>query len=289
MIGSEKRVIRALQERGEATRPQLAAATGLSLVTVNHVVAKLSRSGEVRSLGVVPSGGGRPVQLYGINPGHGCHIIIRLAKEGNLLRGELEQLDMTGTLQHHKSANFAYIDSESFDGWLDPIMRRHHIRSITLYTDAPADLKETAYHLQKRYGCKVRTPSCATLLSARKDGELTLCLPDGAEASGAYVHGGKTQSCGTLSLLPLPCNWQEIDHTDRVLLEETVARLLQILICILAPTRICLYTPAWSSRLMERIRYNTSTKMKGKLPAIRFAPLTEDAVLSALREYSVRM
>lgn len=53
-----------LKERGRSTKPQLAAASGLSVVTVNSIMKTLVENGEVEELAAAPSTGGRPAAVY---------------------------------------------------------------------------------------------------------------------------------------------------------------------------------------------------------------------------------
>ncbi len=289
MANAEKRVLRELQARGESTRPQLAAATGLSLVMVNQVIAALSKSGVVSESGESPSGGGRPAKRYKINSGSSMHALIQVEREGNILKGSLEELDLSGRCLRTMAGNFAYVDKESFDGWLDTLTRRHTLRSITLYAMGDLRLPETASHLRKRYGCRVLAPTTAAILSERREGELTLCLPEGAPASCTVYRHGHRQECGDLALLPLPREWQAVTHTDRALQEETVASMLRILTCILSPARICLHTPEWPAKLQERICYNAGIKLKGQLPPVRFVALHTEGLQQALRRFATRI
>ena len=289
MASAEKRILRELQARGEATRPQLAAATGLSLVMVNQVMAGLCRSGAVSPAGETPSGGGRPAKRYRFNIGSQVHALIQVGREGNILKGQIEELDLSGRSIRTMAGHFAYLDTESFDGWLDTLTRRHALHGITLYAESDAPSAEMISHLKKRYACRVQAPGTAAVLSERREGELTLSLPQGSTASCAVYRHGRIQECGDLSLLPLPREWQAVPHTDRAMLEETVANMLRMLTCILSPTRICLHTPDWPGKLKERIRYNAGIKLKGQLPPIRFATLTKEGLQQALRRYATKL
>ncbi len=66
------RMLRALQEQGMASRPQLATMTGLSRATVAALATDLIASGTVEELGTVDEAGaprsGRPAQLLAIHP-----------------------------------------------------------------------------------------------------------------------------------------------------------------------------------------------------------------------------
>lgn len=272
---------------GKATRPQMAAATGLSLVMVNQVVATLCRQGVLQEGAQVASGGGRPALLYKLNSGCKYYALIRLWRNDKLLHARAEELDLSGTPTRHMEADFAYVDIESFDNWLDKLARRHRLSGITLYTDEEIKREETITHLQKRYHCAVQSPTTAALLCEHREGSTTLVLPQGQEASCAHYRNGKIQESGALNLLPLPATWASIDYEDRALVVDTVSRLLQMLICIQQPTRVVLHAPAWAPRLVERIRYNVSAKLKDKLPPLRFVNLTAAAQAENMRRFAL--
>ncbi|MBQ4635487.1 MAG: hypothetical protein IJB64_03545 [Akkermansia sp.] len=287
MASAQERVMQAMKACGEATRPQLASATGLSLVMVNQVVATLCRQGVLQAEAQVPSGGGRPAQQYKLNSGSKFYALIRLWRNDKLLHARTEELNLSGTPTRHMEADFAYVDIESFDNWLDKLAHSHRLSGITLCTDEEIKREETIAHLQKRYHCVVQSPTTAALLCEHKEGSTTLILPQGQEASCAHYSNGKIQESGALNLLPLPATWAGIDYEDRALVVDTVSRLLQIIICIQRPTRVILHAPAWSPRLVERIRYNVSAKLKDKLPPLRFVNLTENAQAESMRKFAV--
>ena len=289
MSPSEQQVLRTIQEYGEATRPQLAVATGLSLVTVNQAVAKLTRGGHLEECGSIPSGGGRPVQLYRFNKHRAYHVLLHIQREGRTLHAQLEEIDLQGSPICHLEGRFAYLDKESFDGWIDSIRHRHRIRSIVLSTGAEILHEELVQHLHARYNCPVHTPSIAAMLAVQHKQSISLCLPDGAPASCAYIHHGHLHECSHLATLPLPCPWEEIPLHDSSMQEEAAARLIQILSCILSPSTIHIHSSAWSPKLVERIRYNASIKLRGKLPGLRFSVLSEDYFQQALRAYAINI
>ena len=274
-----------MQEVQEATRPQLRELTGLSLVTVNSAVEELCRSGELHPGGHIASGGGRPVRVYHYNTLHRQHALFHIRNEGSTWMVKLKLLDLHGTPRKQKEGRFAYIEADSFDGWLDIATARLPLRSITLYFGSETPHQALAEHLRKRYHCPTHTASTAAVLAPQTEGVAVISLPIGQAPTCAIYHGGHVHECGALELLPLPVRWQDLDHSDHTLKEEMVARLLQIICCTLAPQSIYLHTPAWSSRLMERIRYNALTKMRGSLPTIRFVPLTESMLQEALHRY----
>lgn len=286
MTKAEEAVLRAMHERGEATRPQLASATGLSVVSTGKAIASLCRRGEVRQVGEVPSGGGRPVQLYRYNAGYALHALVHIEKNGTLLHCCLELLDLHGTLRHRREADYAYLEQESLDGMLSEALRGRKLRSITLLLPPESEPPGIRAHLEACFGCYVQTPSPAMLLAhTETEGCATICLPQGLPPSCCICRHGHAQECGPLHLLPLPADWATLDYSDSHLVEEVVARLLVIITCTLAPERIKLHTPPFSSRLTERIRYNAATKLRGQLPLLTYHPLQPDSLTHQARAW----
>ena len=276
MTPTEASILRILRTSAEATRPQLAQACGVSLVSINKGVAALTERGELIEVGEVASCGGRPVKVYRLNKDHGHHLLIKTAKEGNILRCTLELLNLMGEPQTQQEVRYGYIDTESLDNRIEHIAAGRQLRSITLFMPPQVASAALTTHLHHQYGCRVYTPSMAGLLTPRKEGTATLCLPLEEAASCAYYRRGKITECGALSLLPAGASWPPPQAEERSLQIETAARIIQILCCILQPQRIRLYTPAWGPRQWERIRYNVGTKLKGAAPPINFIEIPDD-------------
>lgn len=276
-----------MQQRREATRPQLAAASGLSLVTVNKAVAELCLQGVLRLKGTIPSGGGRPVQLYAYNVAHAAGAVFTVRAEQGVLLGTLELADMGGRLLRRDEARFSFLQATSPDDWLDTATRRRRLIGIGLYL--PPTLPETGLcaHLQERYGCPVYPVNAAVGLAENRADTLTLYLPRHAAAEAAVQRKGRMEPCPALHLLPLPAPWEGLDYNDNTLVEEMVSRLLHLLTATHAPARLVLYADFWTERLCSRIRYNLSTKLRGYEPApqLYFRHAQRDYAAAALRGY----
>ena len=89
-------VRRSLKQLVEATRQQLALATGLSTVTVAGALEKLCARGEAREVSLVPSQGGRPSQLYRFNADYAHILVLFTREEGGGDRAYLRALDLYG-------------------------------------------------------------------------------------------------------------------------------------------------------------------------------------------------
>jgi predicted NBD/HSP70 family sugar kinase len=79
---SDEHVLRALMERRQATRAELAVATGLSKPTVSESVRRLSAAGVVVDTGERTTGRGRVGTYYGLPATAGCALVVGIAPEG---------------------------------------------------------------------------------------------------------------------------------------------------------------------------------------------------------------
>ncbi len=286
-----RRILQEMRARGEATRPQLARACGLSLVTVNRLVAKLCTEGELEAVGEVSSGGGRPVQLYRLRCSATWAALLRFTRESaGITACTLELLDPLGSLLRQENARFAHLEEGSLDQWLDGILRhqRRRLLSFTVEAHTAPLPPRLCPHLAARYHCPARRLSAADALAEHKDGSCTLVLRPGSAPLATLWSGGKRHSCAALDLLPLPAHWQELDYSDHTLVEEMVARLLLILSCTLTPDSFVLHGNFWSEKLLRRIRYNLSTKLRDvTLPSLSFRRLSAEATHKALQRLAL--
>ncbi len=280
-----------MRARGEATRPQLARACGLSLVTVNRVVARLCAAGELEPAGEVSSGGGRPVQLYRLRRSGTWAALLRFSRGGNgILKGELELLDPLGELLRQEQARFGHLEEGTLDQWLDGILRhqRRRLLSITVESRNTPLPPALCRHLSARYRCPCRLATLADALCEPREGSCTLVLEPGEPPQASLWQRGERHSSTALELLPLPADWHYLDYSDHTLVEEMVARLLLILTCSLSASRFVLHAPFWSERLQQRIAYNLSTKLRATpLPQLHFRSLTAQLCHNALQHLAL--
>ena len=79
---SDEHVLRALMSTRQATRAEIAAATGLSKPTISESVRRLSASGSVVDTGERTTGRGRVGTYYALPATTGCALVAGLAPEG---------------------------------------------------------------------------------------------------------------------------------------------------------------------------------------------------------------
>lgn len=284
-VNTKEVLIKLMQERMEATRPQLAAAAGLSLVTVNKAVAELCLQGVLRLKGTVASAGGRPVQLYAFNAGYALCAVFQAESEQGYLHGRMDITDMAGRVLRQEEARFALLQEASLDDWLDLATRRRSLYRVLL--DLPHSLPETglAAHLRARYGCSVRRANAAAGLISERPQTMALYLPRHRPPQGCLRRSNELTTCDALHLLPLPTEWELLDYDDHTLTEEMVSRLLHLLTATHSPARFELFADFWTERLQARIRYNLSAKLRGfAVPRLHFRPCTAAQANAAIRQ-----
>ena len=271
-----------MQQQQRATRPQMAAALGLSQVSTNAAVAALEKEGILQPGSRSPSGGGRPVQEYHFNEHYAATALLTATREAHCTQLRCELLNLHGSLIEAKEARFAKLHAESLDEWLDAMARRHRLQRICL---PPGLSDELLQHLRQRHSCPVQEYAEVEALAGKRDHTLTLILRRGESPQGAMRHHSTLAPCPLLHLLPLPADWATLDYADHTLVEEMLARLLQLLTCILAPAHIDLHADFWNDRLISRLRYNLLTKLRGieTPPHLHFASISPEKMLPQLR------
>lgn len=252
-----------MRRMSRATAPGLAGATGLSLVTVHKALRHLCRQGELRRTAERSIRGGRPAYVYEYEAQYARQVRLSIKHSGGLIRTELEQADLQGRRLSYRQSTYASLEQESLDGLLDTELHGRRIAGIELsFTPARTAREDLRTHLQQRYGCPVTCANPATALADEREGCATLYLSRRQAPQCCIRRGGNLLSAGRLDLLPLPCSWEELNYDDHTMVEEMVARLLHILTCTLAPQSIDLHADFWTARLIERIRFNTQTKLR---------------------------
>lgn len=287
-MSSKARITRFMQQARRATRPQIAAALELSLVSTNAAVAALEKEGVLVAGSRIPSGGGRPVQEYHFNEKHAAIILVTATPEAHCTLLRCELLDLHGKRMELREARFAQFHAESLDEWLDATARRHRLKRICL---PPGLCRNILPHLQQSHTCPVQEYSAAESLVSERDDTLTLLLLRGQTPEGALRRHGIITPCPLLHVLPLPADWQTLDYADHTLVEEMLARLLQLLTCTLNPAHIDLHADFWNDRLISRLTFNLSTKLRGVEPSPRlhFASISTEKLTQLLHQRSVQL
>lgn len=288
-IATEK-IRREMRARGSATGAELAAATGLSLVTIYKELAELISRGEMRENPQnAPSGGGRPPRVYECEAGYAVRALVSAAQQGGITHLDIEVMDLQGRRLRHAESSWVRPELSAVEAWLEDALRRRRVAGIALALSPLDFTEELCERLRQRHRCPVSSICPAAALADGREDTATLYLRRGEAPLCSLWRRGQVFPTGALGLLPLPVAWEALDYTDHTLVEEMIARLLQALACVLAPSRMVVHADFWSTRLVERIRFNTQSKLKGRAPELVFRMTSPHAVEAAMRRSALSL
>lgn len=283
-----EQIRRAMQRLLRATCPQLAQVTGLSLVTVHREIKGLEVCGEVKRVGEQVRGG-RPSPVYEYEREYAARLYVQMMWDQGLTRVEIERWDMAGERQGGSLGRYVAVENESLDGRIEDLLENRRVYGVGIYSEPVLRRIGLCEHLSQRLHCPVEYLNAAAALAERAEGCATLYLARGEAPQGCIYRRGFFHEMGRLDLLTLPSSWNRVDYSDHTLVEEMVARLLQIITSVVTPGSITLYADFWSTRLTERIRFNTQSKLRGVAPSLRFGECSSRELQLALRRAVCRV
>ncbi len=260
--------------------------TGLSKVSVNQIVARLLAAGELSEGELIASGGGRPARLYSYRAQYASVVMLSLRLHGALILLRLELLNLEGEIITVREGRFAHLEAGSFDSMLDALALRSLSRIVVVRGSRIAAVPGLREQLRQRYGCDFLDLQLVAALAESREGSLSICIQRGEMAEAILYSAGRFMPAADLSQLPLPSSWLGLDYSDHTLVEEMVARLLQMLVCILAPQQIILYGDCWTERLKARIQFNLTSKLQRRI-TLDFRPMGAQLAELRLRRAAV--
>jgi len=286
-------VLRALKACGEATKPELAKATGLSVVTVNALVAGMLADGDILPCGVAPSTGGRPSMRYAFNKNRRFTAVVfgHWKDGGDLIHFLL--VNLSGEVVWRREARLSGICVESFAPALDEVFGQY--RPVTrIVFGLPGEEFEGEISLidyealegarfmpfyRDRYGVPVMFVNdvnamvcgyCAARPELRRDTVVGLYFPRLYNpGAGVVIHGGlyagKRNFAG-LAALAADIDWLGMDYADRGAVVENLARIASVYACVLAPSRIVLYGDFLDPSFGADVARRAEARLLGKFP-----------------------
>ncbi|MCZ8520839.1 ROK family transcriptional regulator [Paenibacillus caseinilyticus] len=228
-------VRRVLKEKGQATKRELAQATGLSAVTVGTLLQDLTERGEVQEAERVSSGGGRPAQLYAYNPDYALALILFPYETKGDTRIRSTVVNLSGKTISETDARTEKVDVQTFETLIDVALAAYPAigaigfglpgaeyegRMMVSDYDALRGVALTE-HFRERYGKPVvveNDVNAAVLGFWKKKGVapdatgVYLYIPDRfAPGAGIVIQGklfkGKRGFAGEVATIPLGIPW----------------------------------------------------------------------------------
>lgn len=247
-----------------ATVSELTHKTGLSAVTVGHLLKEFLEAGEVQEGSAEPSAGGRPARRYQYNPDYTQVLLLYTHEVGlhDLLYARV--VNRYGETMERKEVRVEAPTLDSFETVIDGMLPRypnikalsfgmpgvHHEGRITVH-DYPG-IQGTAFaaHFEARYGLPVWVENDVNAAALgygirwgmEEAGALVyLFLPEKyPPGAGILVQGAPYH--GRLGMAGEVARMWKVDGADKRYL--SMVPLLHALISILDPARIVIHAPA---------------------------------------------
>lgn len=253
-----------------ATNSQIAAATGLSFMTVRSILAEMIGGGEVAPGNRIPSDGGRPSEEYRYQSGYSHAVLLcGFQRENrNFIRVRVQNL--FGEYVYTEEEKFGTIYCDSFDPMLDRAFQAAGRAGILVLglpgVEENGVITKNDYRnliggvflkrLQERYGVPVlfvNDVNAAVFGYSGRAGVLTeqaavaaiyfprLYTPGMGLVINGKIYSGEHRLAGEIGHLPCDVDWLHLTYGDAETFSRAAAQLLAAVICILAPKRIVLY------------------------------------------------
>ncbi|QDH23197.1 ROK family transcriptional regulator [Saccharibacillus brassicae] len=111
-----------LKRKESATKPQLSAETGLSVVTVAALVRELAERGELTEEEAGPSTGGRPATVYRYDYQHSLALVMHLHEQGGVDTVFASVVDLRGEELGRDVQVFDDLDEASALDWIEGLL-----------------------------------------------------------------------------------------------------------------------------------------------------------------------
>lgn len=259
-----------LKLKQEATKQQIAEATGLSTVTVATILQKLIEENVVFDVGQVASMGGRPAQLFRFNENHAHVLALFTHERDGMDMLHLRVANLNGTCIYQVDTPLTEIHLRTFEPYIDAVLQEYaSIRAIgfglpgvelgghILGGDYPA-LTGTAFvaHYHERYQMPVSVENDVNAASVgycrrhqieSEAAALYLYFPQKyPPGGGIYINGrlykGYSHYAGEIAGMPLGIDWNNAslyETPERIC--EAIATLIEAISLLLNPQHVILH------------------------------------------------
>jgi ROK family len=295
-----------LKVKKQATKHQLAEATGLSTVTIATILQKLVEDHVVFEVGLVASMGGRPAQQFRFNENH-AHVLILFTHEQDALDMlYLRVVNLFGICLHELDTPLDDINLRSFEPYIDAIIEEYptiqaigfglpgiELEGKILFADYQA-LIDTAFlaHYYERYHLPVifeNDVNAASVGYCRRNqiesesAIIYLYFPQKyPPGGGIYINGklykGNSNYAGEVALLPLDVDWYSPElYTSVEKICEAVTKMIISTSSLLNPHSVILYGKFFTAEHLNIIQQKCALRLPPN--SIPIVCLTSDFTL----------
>ena len=286
---NKKMVLNCLRRVKSASVQELALKTGLSYVTVNHLIRELLKRGEIFPGELLPSAGGRPSQTYCFHSAfrHGAILYGHTQQGRDSLH--LRVVDLTGISVYQEDCFPDVVTPELLTTLLERAfclfptiagiglgLPGEEEDGIITINDYPALVgRSILSDLTEKFGVPVvfeNDINAAVIGFASNIAPPYPCCAVGLYFPGKYAPGagiwlngeiyrGKHHFAGELGTLPLQIDWLHIKTEEEYI--NSIAKLIAIICGILAPDMIILYGDMLPQNAKNTIAHQAEVFLQG--------------------------
>ncbi|GAA0372525.1 ROK family protein [Bacillus horti] len=267
-----------LKRIGTATKAILSQNTGLSVVTVNSLLAELLETGEVKEDKIVPSGGGRPALTYSYNPNFRLAIVLLLNENHGEDMLVVHVVNLFGERIFKEEHVMPHYDYRQFDNVITKVISEFPKISaigigipgqsidgqITVSSHKNLIGVQLLKHLENTYQLPILLENdinaalkgyCSTHQMTNQD-NLVVGLyfpkhhpPGMAIYRNGYIEKGQYGMAGEIKFLPLQIDWKSVLSDEDFI--QVFCQITHITNVILAPHKIVIYQNKIADRLLS--------------------------------------
>lgn len=300
---------RALLSRRQATRQQLADATGLSAMTVGKLLVGMTARGEVCQPGTQSQGSGRPSMIAAYNGDYAHFASIVVEQREGKSAFALSVVNLFGETVLRETLLLDEVRADCIDDFFSRVIDAgYRLRLAVLVLPGVAEGEEMLCDLEElvrgqvlrrirqRFGVEVlfENDVNAAVFGHGFGAEDEVCagvyFPQRyGPGAGVVMHGeilrGHRRFAGEVLYIQGIDRWLTLDYDDEAAVAEMIAQLLTVYACTVAPARMVLYGDFFTPALEAAIRARFEEKMLGRFDlTLTFqAAMTQDQERGARR------
>ncbi len=279
----------------QATKQELSFKIGLSVVTVNSLLADMIKEGEVFEGEMVPSNGGRPSMQYCYNVNYSHGIVVYGHQKENKNCIHLAVVNLAGEIVYREETFMADIVVESFEEMIDRGLQK--VSSVSILGFGLPGEEEDGIVTLNDYSSLIGEEFMAYYKSKYNIPVIFVNDINGAvngyfhykaiggmkNIAGIYfprlynpgaglvlngeVYTGYKSFAGEIGNLPIGIDWRQLDYTNREVVAESLGKLVAAFSCIIAPEQFVLYGDFFKEGDAISIKEYANNLLRGEFDA----------------------
>lgn len=277
---------RVLRKEREATKPQLAEKTGLSVVTIQSLIKTLVENGEVLEGEMVYPKLGRPAITYRFHERARLALIIFMYEKNGKDTAVCEVCDLYGSSVERTEKRLKDVSKQSYDDMIEEMLEKYpeimiialglpvvERDGMILASDYPRLLRvNLADYLAEKFQRRVlieNDVNAAVFGYAMQEEKeciagiyMPLKYPPGAGIClNGKVQRGRNGLAGEIRLLPSAIDWERFTY-EKESVEEYLLQTMKALFCFYNPDKLVLYSETIDESLFGKLEQMCGSRIE---------------------------